>query len=341
MAIVKADGYGHGAITVANAAIQGGANELGIATLKEGIELRESGIKCPILVLGNLIDEDELKACLSWDLMPTISSLRETLICKDLAEKAKNSFGIQLKIDTGMSRLGCEIKTATELITLINSEKKLILKGIYSHLALADDEDSLTSSNFTYQQLDIFKNAIKEFSGSKVCCHLANSAGTLKDQSLHLDMVRVGLSIYGYNPFKRIKENIELKPALAVKARITLIRNVPKGVGISYGHNFITQRPSRLAVVGIGYADGINRSLSGKISVLCKGRLVPQVGAITMDQMIIDITDSPEITLGSVVTLLGREGKYALTAKKWCELSGSIPWEILCAFKNRLPRIVI
>lgn len=171
--------------------------------------------------------------------------------------------------------------------------------------------------------------------------HLANSAGTLRDKDLHFDMVRVGLALYGYSPFSKFKNNFSLEPALAVRARVTLVRDVPSNTGVSYGHTFKTNRPSRLAVVGIGYADGISRSLSGKISVLIDGNFYPQVGSITMDQLVIDLTDRPDVPVGSVVTLLGVDGHSAITPYQWSEATGSIPWEILCGFKYRLPRVVI
>ncbi len=341
MAVVKADGYGHGAVTVAKAAMKGGANQLGVATLQEGIELREAGIESPILVLGSLIDIEELKACLDWNLMPTLSDAREINVCKDIAKKKNQIFSVHLKFDTGMSRLGCSTKEAPRLISLINNARHLSLKGLYSHLALADEGKSKNCKNFTNKQIEEFEKIIFKAPNNRVCFHLANSAGTLINNKIHYDMVRVGLAIYGYSPFRDGNNILGLKPALSVKAKITLIRDVAKGVGVSYGHQFITERPSRLAVVAIGYADGINRSLSGKMSVICNGQLFPQVGAITMDQLLIDITNSTGIEIGSVVTLLGNQGKQAVTANEWVSLSGLIPWEILCGFKHRLPRVVI
>ncbi len=339
MAVVKADGYGHGAETVARAAINGGADNLGVATLQEGIELRLAGLNCPILLLGNLIKPDELRACLHWRLMPTLSNIREALICQEIAESVGLQFNVHLKVDTGMTRLGCDLNLALALISQIDDLNNLVLKGVYSHLALADNE----SSTVTRQQQQKFEKLLTAMGERRkeVCCHLANSAGTLREASLHYDMVRVGLAIYGYTPIAHLKTNLGLKPALALKARVTFIRQVPKGVGVSYGHAFITQRPTRLAVVGIGYADGVNRALSGRISALINGYSLPQVGSITMDQLVLDATDCPELEVGSVVTLLGSDGDNSITPQHWSDLSGSIPWEVLCGFKNRLPRIVI
>ena len=339
MAVVKADGYGHGAETVARAALLGGADNLGVATLQEGIDLRESGLTCPILVLGNLFKKAELEACLKWDLMPTLSGLREALLCQQIAEASGLNFHVHLKVDTGMTRLGCDLNEALSLIKTLDTLSHVALLGIYSHLALADDE----ASTVTVQQQQRFEKLVKvaALRTQDCCCHLANSAGTLRDPALHYDMVRVGLALYGYSPIGKWQKSLDLKPALSVKARVTLLREVPKGVGVSYGHRFITKRPTRLAVVGIGYADGVSRALSGKIFALINSRPSPQVGAITMDQLLLDVTDHPDVEIGSVVTLLGPDGGDCITPQQWSDWSGSIPWEVLCGFKYRLPRIVI
>lgn len=343
MAVVKADGYGHGVETVSKAAIAGGANYLGVATLLEGVQLRKLRIKCPILILGNLTDPSELDACLSWDLMPTISSLNEANICQNIASKYGLKFKIHLKIDTGMTRLGCDVKDTLNLFDAILKMENIFLDGIYSHLALADGSLHGEAESFTSKQQDIFLEFYRKISLEKknLCFHLANSAGTLRNKKLHYNMVRVGLALYGYSPFKHYQKNIVLKPAMSVKAKVTFIRRVSANVGVSYGHFFKTKRSSILAVIGIGYADGVSRSLSGKIFALYKGNYLPQVGAITMDQMVLDITDSPQLSVGDIVTLLGSDGKNSISAIHWSELCGSIPWEILCGFKNRLPRVLI
>ncbi len=343
MAVVKADGYGHGATTVARAALQGGASSLGIATLQEGIELRESGLEAPILVLGNLTNPEELSACLHWRLMPTINSHREVELCQYLAEASGRFFDVQLKFDTGMTRLGCDLQDVPRLLELIQSSSHLVLKGIYSHLALADGDVDGKASDFTAMQQERFDSILRQMPPQPdgFYRHLANSAGTFRDRSLHYDMVRVGLSLYGYRPTNNLSTDLALKPALAVKARVILLRDVPSGVGVSYGHRFYTKRPSRLAVVAIGYADGVNQALSGRISALINGKFMPQVGAITMDQLVLDATDNPELEVGSVVTMLGEDGKAVITPQQWSDLSGSIPWEVLCSFKHRLPRVLV
>ncbi len=344
MAVVKADGYGHGALVVASASIRGGASQLGVATLQEGIELRKAGFEVPILLLGSLVDVEDLRACLHWQLMPTLSTIHEVNLCEKLAIDSGRKFSVQLKIDTGMTRLGCDLSEAPGLVKTINSVKNVQLKGVYSHLALADgDLYGALEKEVTQQQKERFDQVLRVLpaQGDGFFRHIANSAGTLRDKALHYDMVRVGLALYGYSPIKQLIEQIDFSPALALKARVNLIREVPKGVGVSYGHRFITKRKTRLAVVGIGYADGVVRSLSGSIFVLINGQLLPQIGAITMDQMVVDATDCQDLAIGSVVTILGKDGDQSIGPKDWSEVSGLIPWEILCSFKHRLPRIVI
>ncbi len=341
MAVVKADGYGHGAETVARAAICGGATSLGVATLQEGIELRRAGLELPVLVLGNLTQPEELRACLHWQLMPTLSSMREALLCQNLASGSGRHFAVQLKLDTGMTRLGCDWQDGERLTEAILQLDQLVLRGVYSHLALADGELEGDADRMTRLQQERFEAVTRAHCHLGLQRHLANSAGTLRDASLHHDLVRVGLALYGHAPSTHLEESLDLHPAMAVKARVSLLRDVAAGVGVSYGHRFITRRPSRLAVVGIGYADGVSRCLSGRIHALHRGRTLPQVGAITMDQLVLDVTDHPDLEIGDVVTLLGQDRDQVIRPQDWAELSQSIPWEVLCSFKHRLPRLVV
>ena len=292
-----------------------------------------------------MINWDELYSSLHWDLIPTISGIREAIICNNIAERQQKIFSIHLKVDTGMTRLGCNLEDVSQIVRKIDCLKNLSLEGIYSHLALADQNptDESFSTNFTQIQRDRFDKVLKNLGKRKktFCRHLANSAGTLSDARLHLDMVRVGLGLYGYSPLIHCDSELDLQPALNVKARVTYIRDVPDGTGVGYGHLFKTKRKSRLAVAAIGYADGVSRALSGKISAIVDGVLVPQVGAIAMDQMVFDITNQPNIKVGKVLTLLGSDGGKTISPQQWSDLSGLIPWEVLCGFKNRLPRIAI
>ena len=341
MAVVKADGYGHGAIPVARAALAGGARQCGVATLAEGIELRRAGIEAPILVLGSLTQVEELRSCLRWQLMPTISGMREALLCQNLASGQGRPMALQLKLDTGMARLGADWQEGPRLVAAIADLEAVQLAGLYSHLASADladgADDGLTDQQ--QQRFECVLSALRSQGLNAGDRHLANSAGTLRSAGLHYDLVRVGLALYGHSPAAHLSGVTPLEPAMTLHARVSLIREVGAGVGVSYGHRFRTSRPSRLAVVGIGYADGVPRQLSNQLEVLFQGQRLPQVGAITMDQLVLDATDCPGLEVGSVVTLLGQEGDARITPGDWSERCHTIPWEILCGFKHRLPRL--
>jgi alanine racemase len=173
------------------------------------------------------------------------------------------------------------------------------------------------------------------------CVHLANSAATLSDRSLHYDRVRVGLALYGLYPADHLTDKVPLQPVLQVKARIAQVKTLAAGSGVSYGHQYIAPKDTRIAVVGIGYADGVPRNLSNRLKVALRGRLVPQIGAITMDQLMIDVSEIPDVKAGEIVTLIGKDGSQCITADDWARDLSTISWEILCGFKHRLPRVSI
>jgi len=344
MAVVKADGYGHDAKLVSEYAIKGGASQLGVATLKEGIKLRSSAVKKPILILGNLYSKRDLIICFKNDLMPTISSIRECLICNNIGKHFGLKFSLHLKVDTGMSRLGFEINKFVQQFAKIKSFENISIEGIYSHLSSADEQNSLDPKSRTQLQRQKFQELLNQINvdrNYKIKIHLANSAGMLLTKDFHFDMVRVGLSMYGYSPIVKFDKNLSLKPALFLKVKVAFIRIIDEGVSVSYGGKFVSSRKTKLAVLSIGYADGVPRNLSGKIHVLHNKKLYPQVGSITMDQMMVDITDSNEIEIGSTMVLLGSEGDKTISPVDWARESNTIPWEILCSFKNRLPRVQV
>jgi len=344
MAVVKADGYGHDAKLVSTYAIKGGASQLGVATLQEGIKLRASGVKKPILILGNLYTKKDLIIAFKNDLMPTISSIRECLICNNIGKHFGLKFSLHLKVDTGMSRLGFEFNKFVHQFEKIKSFENICIKGIYSHLSSADEDNALDPNSCTQIQRQRFQELLEKIKVERnqiIKIHLANSAGMLLTKDLHLDMVRVGLSMYGYSPLAKIDKKLSLKPALFLKAKVAFIRIIDQGVSVSYGGNFVSGKKTKLAVLSIGYADGVPRNLSGKINVIHNNKLYPQVGAITMDQMMVDITGSNEIKIGSTLILLGSEGDKTISPLDWAKQSNTIPWEIICSFKNRLPRVQV
>jgi alanine racemase len=338
VAIVKADAYGHGAVTVAQAALRQGAASLGVATITEGIELRRSNIKAPILLLGASNTPSQIRTIADWHLQPTICSPKQALMFSTTLSTAgyTEDLSVHICIDTGMSRLGTSWQTAHQLVKLVEHLPRLKIVSIYSHFATADSADTQTM----VLQNTRFQDAIAQLkTATPLPLHIANSAATLQGRHLHYDKVRVGLALYGLYPAPHFQEKIDLQPVLQVKARITQVKTIPAGTGVSYGHQFVTQQETRVAVIGIGYADGVSRRLSNQINVLIRGQQVPQIGAITMDQLMVDVSSVPDLQEGEIVTLIGQDGDERLTIDSWAEKLGTISWEILCGFKQRLPRL--
>lgn len=340
MAVVKADAYGHGAVSVAQTVLKAGASWLGVATIPEGIELRQAGITAPIVVLGATYTPEQICAIAQWQLQPTVCTPQQALVFSEILSDTDWVVPVHIKLDTGMSRLGAPWQQAAEFVKLIQGLPNLTIASIYSHLATADSLDQTVMR----QQHARFQQAIRtiaQIQPKMPRLHFANSAATLTDPGLHYDMVRVGLGLYGLYPAPHLRHTCHLKPLMQIKARVTQVKTIEAGTGVSYGYRFIADRPLRIAVVGIGYADGVPRLLSSKMQVLIRGQQVRQLGAITMDQMMIDVSTVPNVQAGEVVTLLGRDGDYEITADDWANAIGTISWEILCGFKHRLPRVTV
>lgn len=338
MTVIKADAYGHGAVKVAQSVIKAGVETVAIATLAEGIQLRKAEIQVPILILGAINTPDEVKEIVKYNLEATLCTPYQAQIFADTLQSLNATLPVHLKLDTGMSRLGTHWHNAVDFVNYIQQFPQLQLKSVYSHLATADDEDT-TVMKLQQARFEEAISALKTASISIPCLHLANSAGTLCDRTLHYDLVRVGLALYGLYPAPHLRSKVPLKPVLEVKARITQIKTIPAHTGVSYGHTFKSDAPIKIAVVAIGYADGIPRLLSNKMKVIIKGKIAPQIGNITMDQLMIDVTQFPDLEVGDIVTLLGKDGDIAITADDWANTIGTISYEILCGFKHRLPRI--
>jgi alanine racemase len=337
LAVVKANAYGHGAITVATLAEQLGIRYFGVATVPEGIELRQAGIQASILVMGAVQTRNQIEAIAQWNLEPTLCNPAQAKI---FSEVLTDSLSVHLKLDTGMSRLGYPWEQAVEFIEQVRALPHLKIGSIYSHLATADDPDP----SFMKEQQARFEAVIGQLRASDIpipALHLANSAGTLCSPAFHYDRVRVGLALYGIYPGPQFESGIELKPVMQVRARIAQVKDLPPGVGVSYGHRYVTSKPCRIAIVSIGYADGVPRPLSNQMQVLIKGQRVPQLGVVTMDQIVIDISNVTDAVVGDIVTLLGQDGDSSILAEDWAAPLGTIPYEIVCGFQQRLPRIEV
>jgi alanine racemase len=337
LAVVKANAYGHGAITVATLAEQLGVRYFGVATVPEGIELRQAGIRSSILVMGAVQTRNQIEAMAQWNLEATLCDLAQA---QRFSEVLSAPLSVHLKIDTGMSRLGYPWQQGIDFIQQVRALPSLSIASIYSHLATADDPDP----SFMKEQQTRFEHVIEDLRAAGIpvpALHLANSAGTLFSQAFHYDRVRVGLALYGLYPGRQFEPIIDLKPVMQVRARIAQIKDLPQGIGISYGHRYVTSKPCRIAIVSIGYADGVPRNLFNQMQVLVKGQAVPQLGAITMDQVAIDVTSIPEVVVGDIATLLGQDGDRHILAEDWAEPLGTISYEIVCGFQQRLPRVEV
>jgi alanine racemase len=335
MSVVKADGYGHGAEAVARTALSAGASWLAVATLEEGIRLRARGIEAPVLLFGPAISKEEVEAVAEHRLQPTACSLAQA---RRFSEAGLGEISVHLKVDTGMSRLGVAWQEAQRLLSALRVLPNITVAGLYSHLATADAPDPLTAGE-QIQRFAKLVDALEADGARPPLVHLANSAATLAFPGIHFDMVRIGLAQYGIYPAAHLRSAVSLQPALSVRARIIFVKTVPPGTGVSYGHTFRTGRPTRLATVAIGYGDGIPRALSNRIDLLIRGRRVHQVGTITMDQCLIDVTDVPETMEGDITTLLGQDGTERICIEEWAERLRTIPYEILSVLSPRLPRI--
>jgi len=339
MVVVKANGYGHGAVQVAEAALEAGAHGLCVALVQEGIELRRAGIESPILVLSEQ-PLDQVGDIVAHGLIATAYSV-SFIDALEHEARLRNVVGqeVHLKIDTGMNRVGCKPSDAVELGGRIMARSpELVLGGVFTHLATADDLDS----DFTDQQISKFDATLAALHNAGVetgWIHIANSAGTITRNQAHRDMVRVGIALYGIAPDIAIEHLCtQLRPALSLKARVTFVKKVAAGEGISYGQRHHFETATTVATVPLGYADGVPRRLSAVGGeVLIGGRRCPIVGVVTMDQLMVDVGDRT-VTVGDEVVLIGTQGTESVLANEWGSRLDTIGYEIVCGLSNRLPR---
>ncbi|NNN14409.1 MAG: alanine racemase [Acidimicrobiaceae bacterium] len=342
-AVVKANSYGHEAELVAKTALDNGASWLAVATVEEGVELRDARISTPILLLIEP-ERQNVEAALKSDL--TISVDRPELVWEVAAARERiwgdqREVKIQIHVDTGMYRAGCNLEEAIEIAKLARSAGCSI-QGLWSHLAVADNLRD--GRSFTFEQLRRFEAtrlALAAVGCYPEICHIANSAGATAYPASRYDMVRVGIEIYGYQPSLQVPFP-GLRPAFSLKARITHLRNVKAGEAVSYGRKRTLASDSVIATIPIGYADGVPRSLfDGGGEVLVRGERRPVAGVITMDQMMVDLGSDSQIPVGEEVTLIGRQDGEFVGADEWAEKTGTIAYEILARIGPRIPRIFI
>lgn len=339
--VIKADGYGHGAATIAQTLLENGTDRFAVATLSEAIALRKSGIKEDILILGYTPSCQD-KLILENHITQTIYNVEDA---RSISEAAKN-FGkiakIHLKIDTGMGRLGFlpESESIEEIVNIFRLPN-LYIEGIFSHFARADEADKEP----TKAQFERFNYVVKELEKRGIeipIKHIANSAAIIDLPEYHLDMVRAGIMLYGLYPSDQVKkENVNLKPVMTLKASISNVKTVKLGEGISYGHKFVTNMTTRIATIPIGYADGFTRLLNHKVEVSIKGERVPIVGNICMDQCMANVSNIKDVKIGDEVVLFGDGSMGEPSADEIGSIIGTINYEVVCMVSKRVPRVYI
>ena len=337
LSMVKANGYGHGAGAIAKALATEGSDAFGVATLEEGVELRQAGIRAPILVLAGAYP-DQIDQFVDNSLTPVIHQLESLDELDRAAHRRKQTLATHLKIDTGMGRLGFLASEVDCWLPRIKRLKALKIDGVFSHFSHAES----VAGDYTQQQLELFRSIVGRLRAEGIVSplvHLANSAATITLPAAYFDMVRPGLMLYGVYPSPAMASQICLKPVLSWKTRILQLKKVPSGSSISYGQTFITARESLIATLPLGYADGYSRLLSNRGEVLIRGKRAPVAGRVCMDLTMVDVTDIEKVQPGDEVVLLGRQGDAEISADKMAAWANTISYEVLTSISNRVPRI--
>lgn len=330
-AVVKADGYGHGDVPVAEAAVEGGADWLAVALIAEGARLREAGIEAPILLLSEPIDGDADEV-IRWGLTPTVYT--ETFLSA-LEAAAGDEVAVHLKVDTGMHRVGAPPEKAAGLARMIE-DGPLRLEGLWTHFAVAEQDPEFTSEQMG--KLMGLLGALSVEGIDPPIVHASNTAGALGYPDARMDMVRAGIGIYGLHPAPGYRPEVPLRPAMRVVSHVSYLQRHPKGARPSYGRVRSLPADATVASVPVGYADGVMRRLGATGGeVLIRGRRYPLAGTVTMDQIVVDVGDDP-VAVGDEVVLLGRQGRAEIAADEWAGRLDTINYEIVCGFGPRMPR---
>ena len=337
-AVVKANGYGHGSVPVAQAALAGGATGLCVAIVDEGVALRRAGITAPILLLSEQPAE-LADLIVGYQLTPTVTTTRGAAVLAASASAADQTVKVHIKVDTGMHRVGVAPNEVASLASFISSYESLTIEGVYTHFAVADDPSHVANA----AQLSAFNAVLDGLSSRGInppLVHAANSAAALANEPSRFTMVRLGIAMYGLRPGAGVAELCAgLIPAMSLKARVSAVRWVEAGEAVSYGLVRPLTKGSLIATVPIGYADGVPRALGRtNIQVLLNGVPRSFAGTITMDQLMIDCESDSSVTVGDEVVLIGKQGEHSVTADDWAEALGTIGYEIVCGISPRIFR---
>jgi len=337
LCILKANAYGHGSIEVSKTLINEGAEYMGVAYPEEGIELREAGINVPILLFGVHLS-DTFKKLVQYDIDVTLTDVQQIeplrKVCRQLNKKAR----MHIKFDTGMNRVGFRLDQLESVIEKTFSEKLFEVTGVYSHFSSSDEDDL----SYTIKQLDRFnqiKLYIKNNYSREILFHIANSGAIMQLKDSYQDMVRPGAMLYGYPPDPNFKLNFDIREVMTFVSKIAMIKKVDRGEPISYGRRFYAEQQTKIAIIPVGYADGFDRRFTNTGRVLIKGECYPVIGAVCMDQIIIDIGIDSKLQVGEDVILLGRQGNECISNIELCKKIGTIPYVLTCGISRRVQRV--
>jgi alanine racemase len=336
LAVVKADAYGHGAQKVARACEQAGATMLGVALVREGVELRQAGIGLPILIQC-CATRNEIEIILENNLIPTVISYETAKNISDKASVLGTTVPIHIDIDTGMGRIGFSPVDAITEIVRVSKLSGLRIDGLYTHFSTSEIENDPN----TLDQVGLFNNLAEDLASHGIRptrLHAANSGAVINYSQSHLTMVRPGLILYGVYPSRKLLQKVNLEPALRFETSIVFLKNIEPGTSLGYGRSFVADKPMQIATANVGYADGYPWRLSNRSKAIVRGQSAPIVGRVSMDQLLIDVTTVPDVQLGDIVTLIGSDGSEHITAEDLAEWADTISYEILCGISRRVPR---
>jgi len=335
MSVVKSNGYGHGVRLVAKEAVANGVDYLAVARVDEGIELRDAGIRAPILVF-ELPDDSQIESAIEARLDLTVASRHAARRISETAVRIRLNARVHFKIDSGMGRLGFHPVGAAEKIERMAALKNLEIGSVWSHFATADTDEA-----YAREQLSVYKAVLSELEARNIPVplrHIANSAAIVRFPDAHFDIVRPGIMQYGMMPSTELDGPAGLRPVMSLVSKVSFVKEVEPGTSISYGRTFVATGKTRIATVPIGYADGYARALSSKAAVLIGGRRFPVVGTVSMDHIMVDVGPVGTVAEGDVVTLIGVDGTECISCRDLADIRGTIPYEVMCGISARVPR---
>lgn len=338
MAVVKANGYGHGDVEVARFLEKRHAEYFGVAFAEEGARLRRAGVRKPIHVF-TLAAQSQLSLYTDFQLEATVCSVHDVQLLASEAARKKRTIAVHLKVETGMNRIGVRREDMDGTVSALARARRVELKGVFTHLATSEDKDT----TFAGQQLGEFKKALDGLRKQSVeieHVHCANSGAIQHLPESYFTMVRPGITLYGYYPSRTMEQSLSLAPVMSLKTRVSLVKWVNAGESVSYGRRFVAQRRTRIATLPIGYADGYSRLLSNKSHALINGQRFPIAGTVCMDQIMADVGNA-DLKVGDDAVLIGRQGENQITAWDLAERIGTVPYEVLCGISARVPRVYV